>query len=243
MPERSAGKAVQTLHAPYRFPFPLANGVPNIRAGASPARRRRPPARPAAGARGGSARRRRRCRRSQPTSIAWVYGGGAIQYFYARDPNFDVRRYRPEDFAARVREVSELMDSTNPDLSRLQGARRQARDARAHGRLRAEPLCGHRLFREVLERMGEAAVADFLRLYTAPGVDHVGSGAPANVDMLTVLVRLGRAGPRARRSRRHRTEAVQPVATVRALPLCQWPAWPRYKQGDPKRAASFVCAP
>ena len=32
--------------------------------------------------------------------------------------------------------------------------------------------------------MGEAAVAEFMRLYTAPGVDHVGSGAPANVDML-----------------------------------------------------------
>jgi feruloyl esterase len=29
--------------------------------------------------------------------------------------------------------------------------------------------------------------------------------------------------------------------TVRALPLCQWPAWPKYKTGDPAQAASFEC--
>ena len=35
--------------------------------------------------------------------------------------------------------------------------------------------------------MGADATRGFMRLYTAPGVDHVGSGAPANVDMLSVL--------------------------------------------------------
>jgi Tannase and feruloyl esterase len=36
--------------------------------------------------------------------------------------------------------------------------------------------------------LGKAETAEFGRLYTAPGVDHVGSGAPCNVDMLGVLV-------------------------------------------------------
>jgi hypothetical protein len=31
--------------------------------------------------------------------------------------------------------------------------------------------------------------------------------------------------------------------TTRALPLCQWPAWPHYKSGEVNRAASFACAP
>jgi hypothetical protein len=35
--------------------------------------------------------------------------------------------------------------------------------------------------------MGKAETAEFARLYVAPGVDHVGSGAPANVDMLGLL--------------------------------------------------------
>ena len=36
--------------------------------------------------------------------------------------------------------------------------------------------------------LGKEKTAEFARLYTAPGVDHVGSGAPANIDMLGVLV-------------------------------------------------------
>jgi feruloyl esterase len=32
-------------------------------------------------------------------------------------------------------------------------------------------------------------------------------------------------------------------ATTRALPLCQWPAWPHYKSGPVEAASSFTCAP
>jgi hypothetical protein len=32
-------------------------------------------------------------------------------------------------------------------------------------------------------------------------------------------------------------------ATTRALPLCQWPAWPHYKSGPAEAASSFSCAP
>ena len=49
-------------------------------------------------------------------SIAWVYGSGAVQYFYARDPQLDVRRFDAAAHAARLKEVSALMDSTDPDL-------------------------------------------------------------------------------------------------------------------------------
>ena len=38
-------------------------------------------------------------------------------------------------------------------------------------------------------------------------------------------------------------KVAQPVTTERILPLCQWPKWPRYTQGDAKVAASFVCGP
>ena len=100
--------AVRTLHAPTAFRSRSPTASPNIRAGASRARRRWPSARPAAGARGGSARRRPSCRSKPTNAIAWIYGAGGMQHIFARDPNFDVRNYRPEDFAARVREVSEL---------------------------------------------------------------------------------------------------------------------------------------
>ena len=47
---------------------------------------------------------------------------GTLYTGYARDPNADLRTYRMQDHAARVREVSALMDSTNPDLSAFRAA-------------------------------------------------------------------------------------------------------------------------
>ena len=40
-----------------------------------------------------------------------------MQYFFARDPGYDVTKFEPAQFADRLREISALMDSTNPDLS------------------------------------------------------------------------------------------------------------------------------
>ena len=91
-------KAVQTLHAPFRFSFPLANGGHRVpRLGESPAKRRQPSARPVAGARGGLAAPHRRCHRCRPTASPWIYGSGAIQYFYAGDPRFDLMQYHARE--------------------------------------------------------------------------------------------------------------------------------------------------
>jgi feruloyl esterase len=80
------------------------------------------------------------------------------------------------------------MDSTNPDLSAF----------RAHGGklimlehmsdYAQSPYAGIGYFQSVGARMGAEATHEFMRLYTAPGADHVGAGAPANIDMLIVLV-------------------------------------------------------
>jgi feruloyl esterase len=37
-------------------------------------------------------------------------------------------------------------------------------------------------------------------------------------------------------------EVAIPFAPKRALPLCEWPASPRYKAGDVKAAGSFECS-
>jgi len=81
-----------------------------------------------------------------------------------------------------------------------------------------------------------------LSALTAPGVDHVGSGAPANIDMLAVLVDWVENGkaPEDLVVTEQTIEAA-PKA-VRARPLCQWPTWPIYKNGDVNQASSFECA-
>jgi Tannase and feruloyl esterase len=105
------------------------------------------------------------------------------------------------------------------------------------------PYAGIRYFENVERKLGKAETTEFVRLYTAPGVDHVGSGAPANVDMLGVLVDWVEKGqaPGDLEVVEQKVEAPA-FAALRALPLCRWPAWPHYRGGDFKSSSSFLCA-
>jgi feruloyl esterase len=234
--------AIRTLHAPYRFPFSLANGMTDY-----PGWGVSGEAATSYGPTGGwSAWWLGSAPPALPprpeNGIAWVFGAGGIQHIFARDPNFDVRKYDPADFKARVREVSELMDSTNPDLTAFKAHGGKLIILEHMSDYAQSPYAGIGYFQQVQQRMGEGDVADFLRLYTAPGVDHVGSGGPSNVDMLSVLVDWVENGRAPNDLVVVEQQAALPIKTDRALPLCQWPYWPHYKEGDPKAATSFVCA-
>ena len=80
-----------------------------------------------------------------------------------------------------------------------------------------------------------------MRLYTAPGVDHVGSGAPANVDMLGALVDWRENGKPPGPVTVVEQSLEPTIATTRSLPLCEWPDWPHYNGGDAKSATSYSC--
>jgi len=77
------------------------------------------------------------------------------------------------------------MDSTNPDLSAFKAHGGKLIMLEHMADYAQSPYAGIGYFQQVQKRMGEATVADFMRLYAAPGVDHVGSGGPSNVDMLS----------------------------------------------------------
>jgi len=50
-----------------------------------------------------------------PTSSrAWLYGSGTVQFFFARDPNYNAIKFDPQQFVDRLRA---LMDSTGADFS------------------------------------------------------------------------------------------------------------------------------
>jgi Tannase and feruloyl esterase len=234
-------KAVQTLHSTYRYPFALANGVTDYPgwgvSGEGTA---------AFGPTGGwSAWWLGSAPPSFPpqpsNAIAWFYGSGALQYFYARDPKFDVRQFNPEAFAPRIREVSAMMDSTDPDLSAFHARGGKLIILENMADYAQSPYAGIRYYEAVVAKLGMGTAQQFLRLYTAPGVDHVGSGAPAHVDMLGALsdwVEKGRA-PQGLQLALQSPKL--PLAVSTSRPLCEWPAWPRYKGGDANQASSFEC--
>src|SRR5437879_13267175 len=79
------------------------------------------------------------------------------------------------------------MDSTNPDLSvfSARGGRLIMYENMAD--YAQSPYAGIAYYKSVLERMGQAGVDGFMRLYVTPGADHMGVGAPSTIDMLEVL--------------------------------------------------------
>ena len=235
--------AVDTLHSPYRFSFPLVNGVTEypgwgVSGEAIPANGptggwsawwlgAKPPTLPPAPENG----------------IAWIFGSGGMRYVFARDPNLDVGRYRPEDHADRVREVSALMDSTNPELSAFAAHGGKLIMLEHMSDYAQSPYAGIGYFESVEARLGKEQTRSFARLFTAPGVDHVGSGAPANVDMLGALADWVERG-KAPEALVLVEQKIEPAFLVlRSRPLCEWPRWPHYKGGDVKDAGSFACEP
>jgi hypothetical protein len=234
--------AVQTLHSPYKLPFPVTNGVSEY-----PGWGMSGEAIPAAGPTGGWSAwwlgSSSPTLPQQPTnSIAWVYGSGAVQHFYARDPAYDVRNFKPENFAERVRQVSALMDSTNPDLSAFHARGGKLIVLENMADYAQSPYVGIRYVESVAARLGQPVTDQFVRLYTAPGVDHVGSGAPANVDLLGAVSTWVERGQAPAGLELVEQELTPPFRAINTRPLCAWPQHSHYKGSGPvTQASSFEC--
>jgi feruloyl esterase len=165
-----------------------------------------------------------------------------VKYFLTRDPGHDpltVDPRHPGEWRDRISYLSTIEDRNNADLRPF---------ARAGGKLillhgAADELVSHRSTNDYYERVravaGPATTRTFLRYYLIPGANHANFGTPAYAaswDSLTAL--------------EHWVEGGQPPThpTVtdanhgnRTRPLCDYPAWPRYRTGDPNNASSFVC--
>jgi len=235
-------KAVQAMYSPFTFPFPLANGVTTYPAwgrggenaqGTGPVggwiswqTGNAPPALPA----------------GPSSSRAWLYGSGAVEYFFARAPGYDPRRFDPAALAPRLREVSALMDSTDPDLSRFAARGGKLVISEHMADYAQSPYAGIDYYRSVVARMGQAATDGFLRLYVTPGADHMGVGAPSNVDMLEVLVDWVEKGRAPDGLVQVAQEPAPPFKVTSSRPMCRYPKYPHYRgSGDARAAESFEC--
>jgi len=179
----------------------------------------------------------------------WIYGNGFIRYFIARDPKFDPFRFNPRAFADRVRQISELMDSTNPDLSAF-FARGGKLILKEHGADFAQsPFQGVNYYNSVVAKMGQQRVDQFIRFYVTPGASHGGGGVdasgqaiPHRADLLAVLDDWVQSGKIPDTLTQVSQEATAPFNVISSRPLCRYPLYPRYNgQGDPTRASSFTC--
>jgi feruloyl esterase len=180
-------RAVEALHSPYAFQFALAHGVRSYPRGESAAKTRRATSPSAAGVPGSRVTRRRFRPRRRTTAARGNTARARSSISTRATGNYDLRKYDPGRFRERILQVSELMDSMHPDLAafRKRGGKLIILEHMAD--YAQSPYAGIEYWQSVVAKMGQSTVDQFARLYIAPGVDHVGSGAPANVDMLSVL--------------------------------------------------------
>lgn len=181
---------------------------------------------------------------------AVVYGSSYARYVIARDGNFDIRQYDPQRFEARVKQVSALMDSTNPDLSAFfkRGGKLIIRENT--GDVAQSAAAGIAYYHSVVQALGQAQVDASLRLFMASPTSHAGQAASLTTgvqaatehDMLSTLdawVTRQQAPDDALLMIRQDPKA--PHATLASRLMCRYPGYLQYLAGDPARAGSYRC--
>ena len=166
-----------------------------------------------------------------------------VRFFVTRDANFNSLSLDPQNpgvWQARIIELTAIQDLNKTDLSTF--AAKGGKILMAHGS--HDALVSTRATQQYWSRirgtMGAARVDSFARYYEIPGYGHAFSSVfNAAWDSLTTLenwVEKGVAPP---------PQVVADTAGVpgRTRPLCDYPAWAKYKgAGDINSAQSYSCA-
>jgi hypothetical protein len=184
-------------------------------------------------------------------SGGWVNSEGFVRYMFARDAKFDPLRFSERQYAARIRQVSEMFDTTDPDLSAFlnRGGKLILKGNGAD--YQRSLLQEVAYYKSVVAKMGQARADSFIRFYVTPGVNHGGEGrqvdgrpVPSDVDLLGALDAWSDKGEAPGVLTQVTQEAQAPFKVVATRPMCLFPNYPRYSgSGDVNAAASFTCAP
>jgi feruloyl esterase len=182
-------------------------------------------------------------------SLLFAFGTNFFKYMLYNDPNWDYKTFDlQKDLAAAQKKLSPILDSADPDLSKF--AARGGKLLLFHGWCDAAipPAAAIQYYESVQKKMGARRVAEFVRLYMVPGMQHCGGGSgPSNFDQNGV----GNGDPAS--SMPSALEAwvergVAPGSIVASgpqglkRPLCPHPQVARQKtSGDFKDPANFAC--
>jgi hypothetical protein len=173
-----------------------------------------------------------------------IFSDQFMKFFVAPNPQADWRGVDPEnpgEFAARIAELTRLLDMSKTDLSEF--AKRGGKIIMLHGMSdQIVPIqATERYFNAVERTMGRGAVAQFFKFYELPGTSHSGNG----IVFTPTWDALGALDNWAVKN----TPPASPVITDiygapgRTRPLCEYPMTPRYSgTGDMEKASSFSCA-
>jgi feruloyl esterase len=151
----------------------------------------------------------------------------------------------------RREQLSEWLDSTNPDLSAFYRRGGKLIVTIGTDDTLASPGAQLDYFQSVLDRMGREQVDAFARFYVIPQAGHGLSGRSAgtngdgqSVSSFPIPNRLDRTALIVAWVERNEAPGKTLVVSAggRSLPLCSYPNYPRYKGGPPESAESYESA-
>ena len=183
-------------------------------------------------------------------STAWVNGDGFVRFLFVRDAKFNSLDFKAADHVARIQAISEIFDTTDPDLSAFL-ARGGKLILKGNGAdYQRSVMQEITYYNSVVARMGRERVDQFMRFFVTPGVNHAGNGllssgaaVPAKVDMLGALDSWVITGKAPEQLLQVTQEKQTPFKVTASRPMCRYPLTPRYDgKGDLNEASSFTCA-
>jgi feruloyl esterase len=151
---------------------------------------------------------------------------------------------------ARRLEISRILDSTNPDLEAFQKRGGKMIVTIGTNDTLASPGAQLDYYQAVLDKMGRRSVDRFARLFVMPQTGHGLSGSTYTVDGTGKTIP---ATPIPNRFDQTQLlfdwvekSTVPPTSAVvtagnRSLPLCSYPAYPKYVGGAAENASSYRC--
>jgi feruloyl esterase len=156
-----------------------------------------------------------------------------------------------EAITRRRRELSETLDSTNPDLGAFH--RRQGKMIVVIGTndTLASPGAQLDYYQSVIDKMGQSVVDQFARFFVIPQAGHGLTGVNQSIDgdsrtIPSVAVPNGfnRLSVLTDWVEKNITpgKSLTVTAGEKSLPLCSYPTYPKYMGGPSGTASSYVCA-
>ena len=224
--------AVDAINSPFSLPFPVAGGLTTFpkwpildgatflanTLGNAPV----PSVPPAAG-----------------DAFQYKPSDATIRYIITKDLTLNTLTFDPSRWAARIVEVSTMLDANSVDLSQFmsKGGKLILLVGSIDDSISSYNTLNY--YSRLVSKFGQGPLDSFVRFYYVPGFGHGNGVFNAKFDSLAALdgwVDQGKAPDTL-----VAVDANQDSAS-RSRPLCVYPAWPKYKgSGDVNLASSFSC--
>lgn len=180
----------------------------------------------------------------------WL-GQLGVTGFLMKNLEANALEFTESKYADRRRELSAILDSTNPDLSAFQKRGGKMIVAIGTNDTTAAPGAQLDYYQSVIDRMGRANVDAFARFFVLPQAGHgltgnsyttTGEGKPqearaipSSFDRVALLIDWVEKGVAPGKS-------IKVAGGGRSLPMCSYPEFPKYITGSVDAAESYQCA-